>query len=401
MADTTPIERSVGWVLFALLSLGSVAAIAADVADSTGSASTTETVGGSDGAPDGSGATDESGSDPVGLRSFTIAAAGELLIHEAVAGAAATPEGWDFSPMLASVAPILSSADLAICHVESPMSRNNSSLSYYPIFSVPNELATAISGAGFDTCSLASNHALDTGRNGVDGTLDALDAVNVRHAGMARSSREAEATTMISVNDVIVAHLSYTYAFNGGDAPAGEEYLSNLIDEGSILSAAAVAKAEGAEFVVVSLHWGTEYAAMPDVTQLDLGPRLLGSPSIDLVIGHGAHVIQPVAAVGGEYIVYGLGNFLSNQAPESCTGCPAGTQDGVILELTVTEDGAGDFSVTDIAHTPTWVDRTTYEVVPVMFDSGQRDPSLLAASADRTSSALSSLGVSIPSRPAA
>ena len=203
---------------------------------------------------------------------------------------------------------------------------------------------------------------------------------------------------MISVNDVTVAHLSYTYAFNGGDAPADEEYLSNIIDERSILSAAALAKAEGAEFVVVSLHWGTEYAAPPDITQLDLGPRLLGSPSIDLVIGHGAHVIQPVATVGSEYIVYGLGNFLSNQAPESCTGCPAGTQDGVILELTVTEDGAGGFSVTDIAHTPTWVDRTTYEVVPVLLDSGQRDPSLLAASANRTSSALSSLGVSIPSR---
>ena len=194
-----------------------------------------------------------------------------------------------------------------------------------------------------------------------------------------------------------VAHLSYTYAFNGGDAPADERYLSNIIDEGSILRAAAVAKAAGAEFVVVSLHWGAEYAAAPDAGQLDLGPRLLGSPSIDLVIGHGAHVIQPVARVGAEYIVYGLGNFLSNQAPESCTGCPPGTQDGVILELTVTEESAGDFLVTDIAHTPTWVDRTTYEVVPVLLDSGERDASLLAASADRTAVALSALGVSVPS----
>ena len=259
MAVTTPIERSVGWALLALVTLGSVTAIAADVTDSAEPTSTTETTGGADGsAPSESGTDSGADSGGTGLRSFTIAAAGELLIHEAVAGTAAVPGGWDFSPMLASVAPILGSADLAICHVESPMSRDNSSLSYYPIFNVPMELASAIAVAGFDTCSLASNHALDTGRNGVDGTLEALDAVDVRHAGMARSTREAETPTIISINGVAVAHLSYTYAFNGGDAPADEPYLSNLIDEGSILSAAALAKAAGAEFVVVSLHWGVE-----------------------------------------------------------------------------------------------------------------------------------------------
>ena len=400
MAIASPLERSVGWALLGLISLGSVASIAADMTDDD-SSSATETSGSDDQVEDPA-AGDPSVEAPEStLRSFTVAAAGELLIHEAVAGAAVTPAGWDFSPMLAGVAPVIAQADLAICHVESPMSRDNTSLSYYPVFNVPNELAAAIAAAGFDTCSLASNHALDTGTNGVVGTLEALDAVNVRHAGMARSAREAEAPTIIDVNGVNVAHLSYTYGFNGGDLPPEEPYLSNLLDEGTVLSEAALAKAAGADFVILSVHWGTEYAAAPDTTQTDIGPRLLGSDAIDLVIGHGAHVIQPVTTSGPEYIAYGLGNFLSNQSPESCTGCPPGTQDGVILEFEVTEGPAGVFTVTSISHTPTWVDRTTYEVVPVLADTGTRDPTVLAASADRTSVALSGLGLNVPARPGA
>jgi poly-gamma-glutamate synthesis protein (capsule biosynthesis protein) len=213
---------------------------------------------------------------------------------------------------------------------------------------------------------------------------------------MARSEGEADTPTVIDVNGVKVAHLSYTYEFNGGDPPADEPYLANLIDEGSILSEAALAKEGGAEFVVVSLHWGTEYAPTPDASQVDLGPRLLGSDAIDLVIGTGSHVIQPVAAIGSEYLAYGLGNFLSNQSPESCTGCPPGTQDGVIIQLNVTETDTGGFTVTALAQTPTWVDRTTYEVVPVLHDADQRDQTVLSASADRTAAALGAMGLTVP-----
>jgi poly-gamma-glutamate capsule biosynthesis protein CapA/YwtB (metallophosphatase superfamily) len=382
-----------------LLTLGSLAAIGADVFDGRRSGADTLTSGAESGAGDGTASeeADGAGGGSAEPRSFTIAATGELLIHESVAAAAATGGSWDFSPMLSSVAPMIGSADLAICHIESPLSPDNSSLSYYPAFSVPRELARAIADTGYDTCSLASNHALDTGSNGVVGTLTALDDVNVRHAGMARSAGEAETPNLIEVGGVTVAHLSYTYGFNGGDLPAEEPYLSNVIDEEAILSAAAQARDQGAEFVVVSLHWGTEYSAAPDATQTDLGPRLLGSPAIDLIIGHGSHVIQPVTKVGTEYLVYGMGNFLSNQSPESCTGCPPGTQDGLIVEMTVTEAPDGGFTVSEISHVPTWVDRTTYEVVPVLEDAGQRDPTLMAASADRTASALAALGVVVPS----
>jgi len=149
---------------------------------------------------------------------------------------------------------------------------------------------------------------------------------------------------------------------------------------------------------MLSMHWGTNYTSEPDGMQVGLGPRLLASPDIDLILGHHTHMVQPVVRVGGEFIVYGLGNFLSNQSPETCAECPLPTEDGVIVHLTVTEDeAAGRWSVTEVAHTPTWVDRSNFEIVDVLRDAG-RDPGLLQDSARRTASALQLLGTPVASR---
>lgn len=392
------LERAVAWLLFLLLVGGATASIALD-RDDDGAAPAGDEASSDNSTPD------DASPDPAvqdaeqtGPPSFTIAATGDLLIHESVADAARTADGWDFSPMFSRVAPILRAADLAVCHVETPMSPNNARLSYFPAFIVPRELAEAIAYAGYDTCSLASNHATDAGREGVVGTIGALGGVQVAHAGMALSTESRNELTLVPVGDATVAHLSYTYGFNNGELPAEDAYLSNVIDETAILDEARRARAAGADFVILSLHWGGNYIQDPDELQTDLGPRLLASPDIDLILGHHAHVVQPVASIGGEFLVYGLGNFLSNQSPESCTGCPPATQDGVIVHLTVTRDAAtGQWSVTEIAHTPTWVDRSDYEIVDVLRDTG-RDDAVLAESARRTAEALESLGTAVAPR---
>ena len=398
MRTQSPLEQGVAFALFLLLVAGAAASIAFDRDASEPAPVTTE-----DEPPDTVNDTPDDVSAEVaagpaeesGPRTFTIAATGDLLIHESVADAARTADGWDFSPMFAHVAPILRAADLAVCHVETPMSPNNARLSYFPAFIVPRELGSAIAYAGYDTCSLASNHATDAGQEGIVGTISALDRAQVAHAGMALSQEDRDRVTLVEAGDATVAHLSYSYGFTNRELPADEAYLSNLIDEATILDEARRARGEGADFVVLSMHWGANYDATPDELQTTLGPRLLASPDIDLILGHHAHVVQPVARMGDEFLVYGLGNFLSNQSPESCDVCPVSTTDGVIVHLTVTEDQAsGRWGVSDISHTPTWVDRTTYEIVDVLRGSG-REPALLAESAQRTASALEALGIAV------
>ena len=295
-------------MLFTLLVAGAAASIMwdrygpSDDRDSTSGPAATESSAASNAEPPAPDTTTTVAAEQ-GPGSFTIAATGDLLIHSPVADAARTSDGWDFSAMFSSVAPIIRAADLAVCHVESPMSPNNSRLAYYPAFIVPRELAEAIAYAGYDTCSLASNHATDAGQEGIVGTIGALERAQVAHAGMALSPEDRDEVTLLEVGEATVAHLSYTYGFNNGELREEEAYLSNVIDEAAILDEATRARAEGADFVVLSLHWGTSYVTAPSEDQTTIGPRLLASPNIDLILGHHAHVVQPVTEVGGEFLV--------------------------------------------------------------------------------------------------
>jgi poly-gamma-glutamate synthesis protein (capsule biosynthesis protein) len=295
------------------------------------------------------------------LRSFDLAVSGDILIHEPVRNAAARPDGtFDFAPLFADVAPVIADADLALCHLEVTLSPDNAVLTSYPMFRAPYQLADAIAGAGYDGCSLSSNHALDAGGAGVTATLGHLDRAGVAHTGTARSAEEAATTRFYDAGGVRVAHLSYSYGFNGLQPPAGEPWRANLIDVAAILDAAARARAEGAEVVVLSMHWGVEYVHDPTDQQRTLAEELLPSPDIDLIVGHHAHVVQPMARIGDELVIFGLGNFLSNQSAAS--GRAAATQDGVIVRVRVEEVAAGRFLATDVEAIPTTVERPTYVI---------------------------------------
>ena len=331
---------------------------------------------------------------------FTIAASGDFLAHRPVVARAAeygraSGQAYDFGPMLAAIEPVVSGADLAICHLETPLSPDARNLSGYPLFNVPGELATAIAASGYDACSVASNHALDRGPPGVAATLDVLDAAGVGHAGTARTPAEADPATAPprQVKGVAVAHLAYTYGLNGLEVPADQPWLVNLIDAGRILDDARKARAAGARFVVVSMHWGAEYRTDPTADQRALAAQLLSSPDVDLLLGHHAHVVQPVEKIGDKYVVYGMGNLLSNQTA-SC--CPAHSQDGVVVLVTV-EVGDDTAAVTRVTYHPTWVEPGTYRVLPVAralddpATTGARRPEL-GRSWRRTVAAMSALG---------
>ena len=118
-----------------------------------------------------------------------------------------------------------------------------------------------------------------------------------------------------------------------------------------------------------------------------------------LILGHHAHVVQPVDRIGDEYLVYGMGNFLSSQSPR-WEGGRAGTQDGVILQFIVTEDPpTGRWSVTSISHTPTRVNLTTLEIVNTLNPKSKHNAAVLARSAAETAEALAALGTTIRAIP--
>ncbi|MET0521852.1 MAG: CapA family protein [Jiangellaceae bacterium] len=320
-------------------------------------------------------------------RTFTLVGTGDVLLHErlwrqAERDAAETGNGvLDFTPQLANIAPIVSDADLAICHLEVPLAPADGPYEGYPTFSGPPQVVSALDAIGYDACSTASNHTFDQGAGGVTRTLDALDAAGIAHAGSARTPSEAEQTTMVDVETtegpVKVGLLSYTYGFNGIPYPASETFWANEIDEQEILADAATARQRGAEVVVVALHWGTEYDHDPNSQQAEVAPRLIGAPDVDLLLGHHAHVVQPIENIGGKWVVYGMGNLMANHAE------PQGPKsEGLLTRFTFTEDlSTGRFAVTTAEYLPLY---QTYEppvevlVVPAAILSGQTGTTTVA-----------------------
>ena len=106
---------------------------------------------------------------------LTVAASGDLLIHAPVAQRALALGGgrsYDFAPLFAPVRRRIASADLALCHMETPLVPGP--VQGYPSFRTPPDLARSIRRVGWDACSTASNHSLDAGQYGVGTTLRAL-----------------------------------------------------------------------------------------------------------------------------------------------------------------------------------------------------------------------------------
>ena len=289
-------------------------------------------------------------------RTARLAFTGDLLPHGSVqrAGTAFVDEGWDFAPLYEEVRPIIEGADLAICHLETPISIDDTNLSGYPRFSAPRAFAQAALDVGYDGCSLASNHSYDRGAQGALDTITVLQEIGLPYAGQAASDEEDLAPVLYDANGITIAHISATYSLNGFLMPSDRQYLVDLIEPDAILHEARIAKESGAEFVIVSMHWGAEYRHEPISSQNEWLEATLPSEYVDLIIGHHAHVVQPVDKVGDEWVVFGLGNFLSNQSVNCCV---AASQDGMIATVELLENDTGQIEAVGVHYIPTWVDR--------------------------------------------
>lgn len=327
----------------------------------------------------------------------TMAFTGDLLPHgpvvaQAQAYGAASGVAYDFRPMFDRVRPLLSKVDVALCHLEVPVSADNSLIAGYPAFSGPREMGQAIESAGYEGCSTASNHSLDQAAAGVVSTLDVLDANHVGHSGTARTADEQAAPVLYETADgVVVGQVSAAFGFNGyvPDTP----WRVRTLNPGGLIAAARAARQAGADLVVASLHWGIEYQHDPTPDQLALAEQLTASGAFDLIVGHHAHVVQPIRRLNGVPVIFGLGNLLSNMSDTDA-------RDGVIVRVRAVRDQGARHWRFDIAVNPTWVDLSSFTILPVAATVAGPDGAALEAelraSWDRTIGVMTADGVAHP-----
>ncbi|MEV5028280.1 CapA family protein [Paenibacillus sp. LPE1-1-1.1] len=280
---------------------------------------------------------------------------------------------YNFNPFFAEVKPILEQGDWVIANLETPMGGAEFGYSGYPQFNAPAELGEALKAAGFNLITNANNHALDQGESGILRTIENLKALNIPFKGTASTQEEADSMVLSEKNGIVMGLLAYTYGTNGIAVPEGKPYLVSLIDEEKIKADIVRLRDAGADFITVSLHFGTEYQIAPNEEQKRLA-RSLVAAGADIIAGSHPHVVQPYEVVettdeNGHakkgLIIYSMGNFISNQRGDS-------KDYGVIFKVNVRKnmtDGSVDF--TEIESIPTWVHRYKpdqayrYRVLPV------------------------------------
>ena len=287
----------------------------------------------------------------------TVAASGDILIHGPVRRNAAAfakkngETGFDFDPMFAPVKTALSKADVTICQQETPISANDTNLEHTGlVYNAPKEIAYAEKKAGFDGCSFASNHTWDMLLAGVQQTPVTLEKAGLKVAGATPTASGAGEPAIYQVGGVKVAQFAYAYSVinKAGPSPEVPSSAPWLADaswpaEGvkGILAQAKKAKEDGADIVVVSMHWGKEYQEAPTSDQTSYATQLLASPYVDAIYGAHAHVIQPCSTLNGKYVFYGMGNFLSNQGKGQASILSDANADGVIPTVTFTKTASG------------------------------------------------------------
>lgn len=304
-----------------------------------------------------------------------LLAVGDIMFHSPQFKAAYDKESnsYDFKPSFQYIKKYVEEADLAIGNLETVTAGEEVGYSGFPRFNSPKETILALKETGFDILSTANNHSLDQGKKGIINTIDAINEYGMKNMG---TYKEVGDNILIEeLEGIEIGFLSYTYGLNGLDSLLTREelsYMINLIDEEVIRKDIEDLRGQ-VDLLVVSIHWGHEYHREPSAYQIELGEKMVNWGA-NIILGSHPHVIQKsqiIEANGRDnFIIYSLGNFLSNQRGETM-GNPY-TEDGLILILEIEKNlSSGETIIKNIEYIPTWVhkywdsNKMNFEILPV------------------------------------
>ncbi len=269
---------------------------------------------------------------PHELAQVSFAVAGDVIPHEPVRAAAAAAgdgaEGW--GALFTDVADVFQHADFGFVNLETPVAPAHTHGSKPFLFDAPLALLDALKANGIKIVSFANNHVMDQGWTGFAETRDHLRERGLLFAGSGDTAQQAWQPVITEANGIKVGWLGMTRWLNGNRNPdkddqphvnffpyPGESGGAPGLDEAGVLEAIKQARLK-CDLLVVSIHWGVEYAPAPRPEDVETAHKMLDAGA-SVIVGHHPHVLQPVetyqTADGRDTVIfYSLGNFLSNQS---------------------------------------------------------------------------------------
>ncbi|MET1064428.1 MAG: CapA family protein [Arthrobacter sp.] len=327
-------------------------------------------------------------------RCTSVLVTGDMLIHaqlweQARADAlAAGAKGLDFGPLLEGQRKYVEKSDLAVCHLETPVAAPAGPFSSYPSFNVPPQIITAVQQVGYQACTTASNHTVDRGTAGLVRTLDALDAAGLQHTGSYRSEADSQGILILQTAAAKIAVIDATYGLNGQLPEAAWQV--DMLDPEVMIAKAKRARELGADIVLGAMHAGDEYSSVPNAEQYSVAHALADSGQFTMVYGHHTHSVQPIEQYKGTWIVYGLGNAVTELSPNYVVN-----NEGLLVRAQFSQDAAGKWTASGLEWAPTVVVRGPYRWCSVAADAPQGACAGAAADAatrKRTQTVVESMG---------
>ncbi len=330
---------------------------------------------------------------------ITLLTSGDIMYHSTQLKSAynSSTDSHDFSDNFKYMKDIVSAADLAVVNYETTTA-NQREYTSFPCFNSPLESLRVTKDTGYDLLLFANNHCYDYKKDGFLATLNQFENYGFEYIG-GKKTAESKSYMVKDVKGVKLGLMNYTdtitqpnssyYTINGNSINDGCESLMDIYVRGEyeklyseVETRIADMKNQGADIIIMFIHWGDEYQLNPVSSQTQVAQRLCDL-GVDVIIGGHPHVVEPMEILKSQtnpehttICFYSLGNYISNQNRLSFQDLEHSirpyTENGLTVTLTIRKYNTGDVYVKKIDYTPTWVHRCprgdgyyNYNVVPV------------------------------------
>lgn len=334
------------------------------------------------------------------IATATISATGDALMHMPVVNSfyEAGTNTYDFVPMFEYYGPYIAEADYAVTNLETTLAGLDNGYQYsgYPCFNCPDEIVTSLSEVGFDMLLTANNHCYDTSTVGLLRTQEKVQELGMEKLGTRANTDEP--TYMIKdINGIKVGMLCYTYstrtdagalAING--LPVKQDAYGlinnfNPADPGpfytEVEQTIATMESEGAEAIVMYIHWGIEYQLFANEQQRPMAQKLCDL-GVDVIVGNHPHVVQPMDLLTSTVdenhktvCLYSTGNAISNQRRHLMNLNDGHTEDGILFTFSFSKYSDGTVVLEHVELLPTWINlyqdaggANIYRIIPLDKD---------------------------------
>ncbi len=329
--------------------------------------------------------------------SATLSATGDMLMHAPVFNSCydSATGSYDFGSIFTFFQDYVKAADYAVTNLETTLAGTDNGYAYsgYPQFNCPDGIVSGAEQAGFDMLLTANNHSYDTRHIGFTRTQSVIGESTLAHLGTKEHADDPN-FMVIERNGIRLGLACYTYETDGYADKKALNYIPLTAEDAACLNSfdyqqldlfygeleesIASMEEQGADAVIVFMHWGDEYQTTNNATQTQIAQAMCDL-GVDVIIGGHPHVVQPVELLTSTkdashktVCLYSMGNAVSNQRREHMNLNTGHTEDGVLFSVTFSRYSDGTVVLEKADVLPTWVNlrtnaqgRNEYNILPL------------------------------------